>query len=307
MDISIIIINYNTFTITSDCIRSVVQCTSGGSHEIVLVDNASTECEPENFLKEFPQLTLVKNDVNAGFANGNNLGIQRARGEYILLLNSDTILREDSIFKCLNYLKAYKGAGVAGCRMIFPGGAIQHTARKFRSINWELLDLIRFIPMMMPYKRRSHLMLGKYFKCDENVECDWVSGAFLMFEKKILDRLPQHKLDDRFFMYGEDQLWCEQIKNLGYKVIFYSGTTIVHLGSASTDVKKQIRLRRTMMKHELEVMRQRKGRGLYYWIFAIIYTLKETARNLLKQIFFKTTGRMDGLAVLFVIAGYSTF
>src|SRR4030095_1669405 len=106
MDISIIIINYNTFTITSDCIRSVVQFTSGGSHEIILVDNASTECDPENFLKEFPQLILVKSAVNAGFANGNNLGIQRARGEYILLLNSDTILREDSIFKCLNYLKA---------------------------------------------------------------------------------------------------------------------------------------------------------------------------------------------------------
>ena len=80
MDVSIVIINYNTFTITSDCIRSVIQFTSGGSYEIILVDNASTECDPQNFLKEFPQLTLVKSEVNGGFAYGNNLGIQIAKG-----------------------------------------------------------------------------------------------------------------------------------------------------------------------------------------------------------------------------------
>ena len=291
MDISIIIINYNTFTITSDCIRSVIKFTSNVEYEIILVDNASTECDPRDFLKEFPQLVLVKSDINGGFAYGNNLGIHRAGGEYILLLNSDTIFIENSVFKCLSYLKACKGAGAAGCRMIFPDRAVQYTARRFKSIKWELLDLFRFIPMMMPYRKRSQLMLGKYFKCDESIDCDWVNGAFMVFEKKILDHLPQRKLDDRFFMYGEDQLWCEQIKNMGFRVVFYSGTTIVHIGSASTDIKKQLGLRRLMMKRELEIMRLRKGRGLYYWIFAIIYTFKETARNLFKQIFFKLTGR----------------
>ncbi len=291
MDISIIIINYNTFTITSDCIRSVIQFTSGVQYEIILVDNASSQCDPQDFLKEFPQLTLVKSDVNGGFAYGNNLGIKRSNGQYILLLNSDTILTENSICKCLNYFKSYETAGIAGCRMVFPDGTVQYTARKFRSVSWELLDLFRFIPMIMPYKKRSRLMLGKYFKCDESIDCDWVNGAFMVFEKKILDHLPQRKLDDRFFMYGEDQLWCEQIKNMGYRVVFYSGTTIVHIGSASTDMKKQLGLRKLMRKHELEIMRLRKGKGLYYWIFAIIYTFKETARNLFKQIFFNLTGR----------------
>jgi len=220
MDISIIIINYNTFTITSDCIRSVIKFTSNVEYEIILVDNASTECDPRDFLKEFPQLVLVKSDINGGFAYGNNLGIHRAGGEYILLLNSDTIFIENSVFKCLSYLKACKGAGAAGCRMIFPDGAVQYTARRFKSIKWELLDLFRFIPMMMPYRKRSQLMLGKYFKCDESIDCDWVNGAFMVFEKKILDHLPQRKLDDRFFMYGEDQLWCEQVKNLGFRVVF---------------------------------------------------------------------------------------
>jgi GT2 family glycosyltransferase len=79
---------------------------------------------------------------------------------------------------------------------------------------------------------------------------------------------------------------------LGYRVVFYSGTTIIHIGSASTDIKKQLSLRKLMMKRELEIMRLRKGRGLYYWVFAVIYTFKETARNLFKQVFFKLTNRV---------------
>jgi len=290
MDVSIIIVNYNTFTITSNCIRSTIKCTSGIHYEIILVDNASTECNSEEFLNEFPGIILIKSATNGGFAYGNNLGIQRAQGEYVLLLNSDTILLEDSVKKCLAGFKSNEHAGVLGCRMVYPDGHLQYTARKFRSIGWELLDLFRFIPLLMPYKKRSRIMLGKYFKCDETIECDWVNGAFFMFEKKILTQLPGGKLDDRFFMYGEDQLWCLQIKNLGYKIIFYSGTTVIHISNASTDPKKQARLRRIMMKHELEIMKLRKGRGVGYFLFVLIYGVKETFRNTVKLVALAATG-----------------
>src|SRR6266498_3059283 len=275
MDVSIIIINYNTFDLTSNCIHSVIQFTSGINYEIILVDNASTECDPQNFLKEFPKITLIKSPVNGGFAYGNNLGIEKSAGEYILLLNSDTILTEKSICKSMNYIKKFEKAGVLSCRMVFLDGRVQHTARKFRSIAWELLDLFRFIPMLIPYRKRSRLMLGKYFKCNENIECDWVNGAFFMFPKRILEQLPQQKLDEHFFMYGEDQLWCEQMKKLGYRILFYADTTIIHIGSGSTGVKKQLTLRKLMMKHELEIMRLRKGNGMYYYLFAITFGFKE--------------------------------
>jgi GT2 family glycosyltransferase len=255
------------------------------------VDNASTECDGEEFLKEFQGLVLIKSAVNGGFAYGNNLGIQRARGEYILLLNSDTILQENSVLKCLSHLQNYERGGVLGCRMSYLDGTVQYTARKFRTLTWELLDLFRFIPLLMPYKRRSRLMLGKYFRCDENIECDWVNGAFFMFNKATLQELPGKKLDDRFFMYGEDQLWCLQIKNLGYKIIFYSGTTVIHISNASTDPKKQARLRRIMMKHELEIMKLRKGRGVAYFLFVLIYGVKETFRNTVKLVALAATGR----------------
>lgn len=291
MTVSIIIVNYNTFQLTTNCIQSVIKYTEAVGCEIILVDNASTECDAEKFLEEFPSITLIKSNVNGGFAYGNNLGIEKAKGDYILLLNSDTFLQEDSISKSIQYMHR-SNAGVLGCRMIFPNSAIQYTARRFRSISWELLDLFRFIPRLMPYSKRSKLMLGKYFRHDENIECDWVSGAFFLFPKTVLDKLPGKKLDDRFFMYGEDQLWCERIKNLGYRILFYAGTTIVHLSSGSTNLSKQLSLRIIMIKHELEIMKWRKGKGFYYFVFAIIYLLKENFRNLVKVIVFRLTGRL---------------
>lgn len=290
--VSIIIINYNTFPLTSNCIRSVITQTQDIPYEIILVDNASSECDPDKFLEEFPMITLVKSNTNAGFAAGNNLGIERAKGEFILLLNSDTILTEDSISRSVGFLQSRPGCGVVGCRMVFPDGKIQYTARRFRSISWELLDLFRFIPYLMPYPKRAKRMLGKYFRHDEDMDCDWINGAFFLFRKDILERFPGKKLDARFFMYGEDQLWCEQIKNLGHGSTFFAGTTIKHINSGSTDISKQLALRKIMMKHELQIMKERKGSGLYYFFFKLIYAMKEGGRNLLKAIYYRLTGKM---------------
>ncbi|MBK5270638.1 MAG: glycosyltransferase, partial [Bacteroidia bacterium] len=248
--------------------------------------------DPENFKQKFPSIKLIKNKTNKGFAGGNNTGIQEATGEYLLLLNSDTYLKEDTISKSIAFMEKHLSVGVLGCRMTFPDGVVQHSARRFRSIGWELLDLFRFIPMLMPYKQRAKLMLGKYFRCDENIECDWVNGAFFMFPRKIMEQLPGEKLDDRFFMYGEDQLWCKQIKNLGYKIFFYSESTIIHINSASTALSKQLALRKIMIKNELEIMRIEKGRGIYYYLFAGIYIIKESFRNFFKSIFLRLTGRI---------------
>lgn len=292
MKVSVIIINYNTFVLTGNCIRSVIRETKGTDYEIILTDNASSECNADKFLEEFPGIRLIKSSKNGGFAYGNNLGIGQAAGEYILLLNSDTILHEDSITKSVEYIEKHPEAGIIGCRMTYPDGRIQYTARRFRSISWELLDLFRLIPLLMPYPKRAKRMLGKYFRHDEDMECDWLNGAFFLFPKKILEQMPGKKLDDRFFMYGEDQLWCEQVKKIGYKNLFFTGTTITHINSGSTNISGQLGLRKIMMKHELEIMRIRKGRGLYYILFKIIYAVKEGSRNFIKSVFFRLTGRI---------------
>lgn len=291
-EISIIILNYNTFQLTTKCIETVVEFTRDVSYEVILVDNNSTECDADLFKVKFPQITLIKNPHNSGFAKGNNLGIEASAGDFILLLNSDTYLIENSIYKSLCYYKKNIGCGVLGCRMIFQDGKIQHTARRFRSISWEIMDLFRFLLLLMPYKKRAQLMLGKYFKADFNTGCDWINGAFFFFKKEILDKLTNGKLDDRFFMYAEDHLWCWQFAEKGYKTFFYSDTTIVHINNGSTDLTKRINLLRTMFKHELEIMKERKGTGLYYFFFRLVYGLKEQTRILIKSILFCFTRKL---------------
>ncbi|MBS4043080.1 MAG: glycosyltransferase family 2 protein [Chitinophagaceae bacterium] len=276
--VSIIIINYNTFQLTSNCIQSIIEYTKGVKYEIILVDNASNETNPELFQEKFPSIKLIKNPENSGFAKGNNLGIEQANGEFILLLNSDTYLVEDAISKTYEYAKSIKDIGVFGCKMIFENGKIQHTARKFRSISWELLDAFRILLYLFPYRMRAQLMLGKYFRADYSTVCDWLNGAFFMFPKSILSKLPNKMLDDRFFMYGEDHLWCWQFKQLGHSAYFYHDTKIVHINNGSTSKTKQLNLRTLMLKHELEIMKYRKGEGLYYYLFKIIYSVKEKSR-----------------------------
>jgi GT2 family glycosyltransferase len=107
-----------------------------------------------------------------------------------------------------------------------------------------------------------------------------------------LSMLPGAKLDSRFFMYGEDQLWCEQIKGLGYQILFYSGTTIIHINNGSTDLSKQLKLRAVMMENELQILRQRKGKRLYYYIFKVIFVSKETIRTFIKFLILRINGRL---------------
>lgn len=282
--VSIIIVNYNTFKITCNCIESIIKHTSGISYEIIVVDNCSTTDNPDDFLVLFPSIVLVKSSTNGGFARGNNLGIQHAAGNILLLLNSDTILTENSILRAAIYLKDNPEIGALTVRLVYPDGKLQHTARKFRSIKNELLDLCRPLLLTLSYKQRALLMLNQYFKGNFNTPCDWVSGAFMMFSTTLYKKLPNGKLDERFFMYGEDELWCYQFKQLGYINFYLADTTVIHIGNASTSPEKQLKLLKIFIDRELQIMVYRKGKTIYYYIFRTIFTIKELLRYYLKVI-----------------------
>jgi len=292
MMVSVILINYNTFGLTSACLRSIYAQTKAVAFEVLLVDNASTERDPADFLLEFPALKLIRSDKNRGFAGGNNLGLESAQGDLLLLLNSDTELTEDSIsFACQAWIQQPE-LGFLGCRMVYPDGRIQYTARRFRTLRWELLDLFRFIPFAHSYEARSREMLGKYFKHDCNLDCDWLNGAFLLFDRRLLSHFSGGRLDDRFFMYAEDQLWCEQAREAGLRNYFFAGTTIVHVNSGSSSVKRQLQNRQVMFRHELAIVRRRKGAGIYYGLFVLLFGFKEYTRNAIKWIAYQLTGRL---------------
>ncbi len=291
MLVSIIIINYNTFDITCNCIESIQQYTKGVPYEIVVVDNASPDDNPDLFLEKFPDVVLVKSKENGGFARGNNIGIDNSKGDIILLLNSDTLLTEDSITTAAQELSHDVQAGMLTVRLVYENGRYQNNVRKFRSIRNEVLDVFRPFLMLLPYKKRATMMLNQYFNGDFSTYCDWVSGAFMMFKKEVLQDLPEKKLDERFFMYGEDQLWCYQIKQAGYKNYYTANATVIHIANASTELSKQFRILKIIIDRELAIMRERKGTGLYYQLFKAVYVTKDMLRMYIKILVYRLLGK----------------
>ena len=271
MQLSIIIINYNTFRLTVNCIRSVREKLDGLEYEIILVDNASAECDPEEFLRECPGIVLIKSATNTGFAGGNNLGIANSRGTYILLLNSDTELINNAPKICYDYISTRPAVGMVTCQLLYPDGSIQYNCRKFRTIGWELAEVFPFF-RLMPKEKQGRLMLHHYFDHQSPAECDWVWGAFMLFPREILSKLPDHKLAEDFFMYIEDVRWCWDFKRLGYAIHFLPDGKVMHIHKASIDPGKLKQTRKTGIENHAQFMKKFYPDWRWYIFAAIFYT-----------------------------------
>lgn len=273
MQLSIIIINYNTFRLTVNCIRSIREKLTGLEYEIVLVDNASAECDPDDFLKECPGIKLIKSETNTGFAGGNNLGIANSTGDYILLLNSDTELINNAPKICYDYITTHPGVGMVTCQLQYPDGRIQYNCRKFRTIGWELAEIFPFF-RLLPKEKQGKLMLHHYFDHQTIAECDWVWGAFMLFPRSILVQLPGQKLAEDFFMYIEDVRWCWDFKKLGYSIYFLPEAKVMHIHKGSIQKEKLLQTRKTGIKNHARFMKKFYPDWRWY-IFAAIYYTKQ--------------------------------
>lgn len=244
MDVSIIILNYNTFDLTCSCIRSVLSEAKGCSFEIILVDNASTERDPIEFIQQFPHIKLVRSHVNLGFAKGNNIGIEMATGDNVLLLNSDTQLANDAISICLETLRKDPRTAAVGCRLMYPNENLQHNCQRFPAVRYKLFELMR-LQKLLPSQLAGKILLGFFFDHRSSVFPDWIWGTFFMFKKELLQELPQGKLADDFFMYVEDMQWCMDFKRLGYRIAFESRGQVFHHLGKSNGMKSPLMLANT--------------------------------------------------------------
>ncbi len=273
MQLSIIIINYNTFKLTCNCIQSIYDKLVEVDYEIVLVDNASVECDPKLFKDKFPSINLVVSSTNTGFTGGNNLGVTNAKGDFLLLLNSDIELINNAPKICLDHLIKHKDVGMTTCQLLYPDGKIQYNCRRFRTISWELLEVFPFYKLLVKPKREA-LMLHHYFDHQTEMDCDWVWGAFMLFPKTIIHQLPKQKLSDDFFMYCEDTLWCWDFKQLGYKIHFLPQAKVMHVHKGSVSKDKWLKIRTTSISNHATFMK--KLYPDFRWIiFAAIYYTKQ--------------------------------
>jgi hypothetical protein len=223
--LSIIIINYKTAGLTINCVNSILSSAGNDNKEIIVVDNASEDVSSEKLEQELGnKIKLIKNKTNAGFGGGNNKGASVARGDFLLFLNSDTIIKEDIFSDCLEIFKRNKDAGI-----ISPG----------LKINKDSYQPFAFgsFPTLRRLVARSGKKEIKKIKKGDILETDWVSGCALMIRKDLFRKIKGW--DEGYFLYYEDVDLCKRVKKEGYKVIVNLRVDLLHLGGKSLGENKK--------------------------------------------------------------------
>ncbi|MCC6865873.1 MAG: glycosyltransferase [Ignavibacteria bacterium] len=235
IDISVIIVNYNVKELLEECIRSVLNSSVNLNVEIIVVDNNSFDGSIQYIKEKFPnenRLKIIESPINLGFAKANNLGSKEANGEYLLILNPDTILQEDTLEKTLKFYKNSEKTGAVTCKLILPTGKLDLACR--RSFPTPSVAVYRILGLSKLFPNSK--TFGKYnlTYLDENdtYEVDAIVGAFMFIKKRIYDEV--NGFDEDYFMYGEDLDLCFRIKKAGYKIYYYPQTSIIHYKGEST-------------------------------------------------------------------------
>ena len=232
MQLSVIIVNYNVQYFTEQCLYSVQRACKNLVAEIIVVDNCSTDNSKDHLGNTFENVLFIWNKENLGFSKANNIGLQRACGEYILFLNPDTIIPEDCLEKCLAFYQGKKGIGAMGVRMIDGSGAfLKESKRSFPSLSTSFFKLSGLASLCPHSALFARYYLGN-LPDDINHRVPVLSGAFMIAAKSLLDEM--HGFDEAFFMYGEDIDLSYRIQQAGYKNYYFAASTIIHFKGEST-------------------------------------------------------------------------
>jgi|SRR3989344_5066663 len=228
MDLSIILVNHNAKDLTLECINSIIEKTTI-SFEIILVDNASTDNTVLSIRSRYPKVNVISNRQNLGFAHANNQGIAIARGRYILLLNNDTILKNNALDKMTDYLANNSDVGAVTCKLFEADGkTLQRNCRTFPTPLGTMFGRASLLTKLFPNNRWSTGNLLSDWDYNSIREIDWASGAALMVRRSVIDQVGV--LDDKnFFIYWEDTDWCKRIHDAGWKINFIPDAEIIHL------------------------------------------------------------------------------
>ena len=243
MDLSIIIINYKTKDLTLQTLTSIFKADPPpGKMEVFLIDNHSQDATPAAVKQQFPQVKQILSSTNLGFAGGNNLGLRQAKGRYILLLNSDTIIEPDTLTVMIKYMDANPQVGLSTCRVELADGRIDPASHRGFPTPWASLTYYLGLEKFFPHSP----LLAQYHQGWKDLtqvhEIDSPVGAFFFLRKSALNQVGL--LDEAFFMYAEDLDLAFRIKKSGWQVMYVPLTTITHLKGASginsTDKSKKI-------------------------------------------------------------------
>lgn len=229
--LSIIILNHNTVELLQQCLESIPK-----GHQIIVVDNASTDGSVGMVKRDFPQVELIKSKVNLGYTKGNNLARKIATGEYILFLNSDTKMFPDTLPEMLKLMDSDPKIGIATPLVSLPNGALYYGCH--RGFPSPISSLFYFVGLakIFPKSKFFSGYTATYLPLDKIHEIDACSGTFLLTRRSLLDQI--NWFDESYFAYGEDLQMCFDVKKLGYKVVFDPNAKLIHYWGASSGLTK---------------------------------------------------------------------
>ena len=280
--LSIIIVSWNVCDQVKDCLHSIKSNPPGSGYEVIVVDNASTDNTVEIIKELFPDITVITNTSNRGFAAANNMGIKNSSGEYVLLLNPDTIVHKKAFDTLIEFMDKNQDAGACGPQLLNSDGTIQPSVRRFPTFRstFYFYTVFRFLGV---FRRHYKDWRMKDFDHKSRQDVDQVMGAALMLRKSTMDQVGI--MDEAFFMYYEEVDLCYRLRLAGWRIVFIPSAVITHLGGQSI---KQIPAQKRMMtlKSLLTLLRKHRGR-LRMTIFTLAFkpsVIMQDALNLLINI-----------------------
>ncbi|MDP2207344.1 MAG: glycosyltransferase, partial [Bacteroidota bacterium] len=232
MQLTVIIVNYNVRSFLENALLSIHKALRNIEGEIFVVDNASDDGSVELVQAKFPDVKLIINQTNLGFAAANNIALTQSSGKYILLINPDTIVQEDTLTSLIEYLENNPQIGLAGCKILNPDGSLQLACRRSIPTPWSAFTKVSGLSALFPNTKLFGKYNLTYLNPNETYEVEAVSGSFMFLRRDVYEQVG--KLDESYFMYGEDLDWCYRIIKAGWKVMYYHKTQIIHYKGEST-------------------------------------------------------------------------
>jgi GT2 family glycosyltransferase len=225
MKLSIITANTNEWHVLRPCLQSVYRQTTDLEFEFIVIDNASTDGSFDRIREEFPDVKVIVNPHNMGFAASNNRGLATATGDYILFLNPDTEIREHAISGIVRFMDRNPDVGLAGCKLILGDGSIQESLGSFPSV-WNVFAETFFLYKIFPKTKLFGSYHMTYFDYRSTREVDWLCGAFLIVRRAVRDTIGL--LDEQFYMYTEEVDYCCRAKQAGYATWYFHEAEVIH-------------------------------------------------------------------------------
>jgi GT2 family glycosyltransferase len=277
IDVSIVIVSFNTKEITRQCLEYVQKHAAAVRHEVLVVDNASEDGSADMVAAEFPRAHLIRQDENRGFAGGNNPAMKIARGRYVLLLNSDAFLAQGVLDMTIEYMDDHPNIGVLGCKLTDPDGTLQPSARMLPGPVNKMLH-ITGLAARFSKSRFFGRVDYTWWDHSEPRTVGWVVGAYFLIRRETMENIGV--LDERYFLYFEEIDYCLTARRAGWEVVFYPHAEIVHIGGQSTiKVPGKISAKGRQMISIRLTSEFRYYRKMYGWLRLLSIVIIESGWN----------------------------